>query len=195
MIFNKRAQLLALRETSIGVFAWEKQRSLWVSIEESSKSNLFSKVGIGVKSATFTLRKTRDISLHNAVLCGEYAYFLTDINKSSPILMELTAARIAWQTCKAFRIFAKKDEFKRPLAPDEQCIAQFPACLTEKYIGFKQQEPMAQTEMTFVLVTPKAIVLEVSDLVEIGAKKYAVQMCHRLDEFKNEYEITRKADA
>ena len=72
---------------------------------------------------------------------------------------------------------------------------QFPVVLAEKYLGFTQNTPMAQTQTTFVLVTPKAVSLKIADLVDVGGVRYAVQVCHTLDEYKNEYEITRKDDA
>lgn len=52
--------------------------------------------------------------------------------------------------------------------------------------------------MTYVLVTPKAIVLGPSDLVsnsELSKKPYVVQACHTIDPWKNEYEIAQRKEA
>ena len=74
-------------------------------------------------------------------------------------------------------------------------IAAFPGFLTEKYLGFEQKEVHTETQTTYVLVTPKAIVLQSGDLVQIGDDFYTIKIIHVLDEYKNEYEITEKRDS
>ncbi|MPN59856.1 hypothetical protein SDC9_207578 [bioreactor metagenome] len=54
---------------------------------------------------------------------------------------------------------------------------------------------MAKTEERFVLAAPKAICLKTGEIAVIGEKFYAVQIPHELDEFRNEYEVSRKGDA
>ena len=195
MIFDKQAQLLQLSQTSAGVFEWEPVKTIPVKMEPQTKTNLFSKVGIGAKTMLFTLRKTAGIRLFCAFRVSGQFYFLTDIQQEGGILLKITAAVIEPITCCLLRRSETLDAYKRPVYGQPQPVLTFPAILTEKYLGFVQREPMAQTEKTFVLVTPKAFALETGDLMEIGEKRYAVQVCHMLDEYKNEYEITRKEDA
>lgn len=199
MLFDKKAAILKLAETEPNTYAWVENKSLWVNLEHrdklhSYKLNLFSRVGIGTKSVVFTLRKISGIDLHCAIQYKGKQYFITDINSDSPLYMTITTADIQPLSCVATRIVEKEGSNKSSIMETSE-LSRFPAVMTEKYIGFKQGEPMAQTTVTFVLVTPKPVVLEENDLVSIeNSGKYAVIACHMLDEYKNEYEITRKED-
>lgn len=193
MIFAKRAELLRFAELSAGIYGWETVKTIPVKIELSAKTNLFSKVGIGVKSAQIMLRGTGGITLSNALRAEGQFYFLTSILREG-ILLNITAAQVRLVDCALWRTIEEKDEYKRPILRPLEKVLEFPAILTEKYVRFEQKEPMAQTETALVLVTPKEIRLEPSDLVESGGVKYAIQACHTLDEYKNEYEIYRKED-
>ena len=51
---NKAAQVLELRETAPGVWEWTPVRRAWASITFQSKTNLFSKVGIGARAVSYT---------------------------------------------------------------------------------------------------------------------------------------------
>lgn len=193
MIFGEKAALLELRETAPGSFTWEPIKTLWVKAESKNKTNLFSKVGIGAKTTVFTLRKIVGITLHHALQVEGQFCFLTEIATDNPIMLELTAALIAPVACIASHKENFKNELKRPIASDA-VITAFPGCVTEKYLGWTQEKPMAQTELQLVLITPKVIVLEAGDVVEISGTKYIVRLEHTLDEFKNEYEIVAKKD-
>lgn len=43
-------------------------------------------------------------------------------------------------------------------------------------------------------MTPKEVALKTADLVEVNDARYAVRICHTLDEYKNEYEIAREEE-
>lgn len=199
MLFDKKAAILKLAETEPNTYAWVENKSLWVNLEHrdklhSYKLNLFSRVGIGTKSVVFTARKISGIDLHCAIQYKGKQYFITDINSDSPLYMTITTADIQPLSCVATRSDEKEGPNKSSIMETSE-LSRFPAVMTEKYMGFKQEEPMAQTTVTFVLVTPKPVILEENDLVSIeNSGKYAVIACHMLDEYKNEYEITRKED-
>lgn len=193
MIFDKKAELLVCRETQPHVFSWEMVKTIPVKMEPQSKTNLFSKVGVGAKTMQFTLRKTAGITRSHAFRVDGRFYFLTDIQPDK-IRLTIRSAAVEPVTCRQYSSGETVDENKCSVFGQPKLELEFPAILTEKYLGFTQQEPMAQTQTTFVLVTPKPIDLDVSDIVEIGEKRYTVQVCHTLDETKNEYEITRTED-
>jgi len=211
MVFDKKASILTLADeelTFIGEepqhrYLWNPSKSVWVHMEHQNKSNLFSKVGIGVKTVIFTLRKTSGIDLHSAIAYSGQQYFITDINRDDPMLMVVTTADIQPAIFTARGVEEQEGEYKSAVYVSKQDI-RFPACLTEKYLGFKQEAPMARTEETFVLVTPKPVLLDVHDIVRPGLPPrdgeddkrpaYAVKVCHFLDEYKNEYEITSVGD-
>lgn len=194
MIFDKKAELLRFATLSDGVLGWQTVKSLPVKVEVTGKNNLFSKVGIGAKTALLTLRGTGGVTLADALRVDGQFYFLTDVQREG-LLLTVTAAMVSLVECVLLRADTSVDVCKRPIHGEPRPVLTFPAVLTEKYLGFTQGEPMAQTETTFVLVTPKAVTLTVGDLVETGGGRFAVQICHPLDAYKNEYEIHRKADA
>lgn len=197
MIFDKKAQILNLAEDAPDSFAWVESKGIWLHTEQQSKNNLFSKVGIGARSILFTMQP-RSLTLHHAIRWRGRHYFLTAIDKQSPVCMEVTAALVDIRECTVTRPDDSLDEMKRPKyqsGSGDILVTTFPAVLTEKYMGFVQEAPMAQIEQTYVLITPKAVLLQAGNLVAVGTLgKYAVRLCHTLDEFKNEYEVYRKGD-
>lgn len=42
-------EVLELRETSAGVWEWSAIRRAWGQVEQTAKTNLFSKVGVGAR--------------------------------------------------------------------------------------------------------------------------------------------------
>ncbi len=188
---DQRVNVLELQQTGI-TYSWAEKRTTYASAEIQNKTNLFSQVGIGVKSVKFTMRK-QDLSLFNAFRWQEAFYFLTDINEIDRMYYEVTAARIEPKTCKMTRINITKNELKNPVKGKNE-IMTFPGCLVEKYMGYAQQKPQAVSDMQYVLVTPKVIELKLADLVEIEENTYNVQIAHTLDQYKNEYEIAVQKD-
>ena len=172
---------------------WQEAGHIWVKAEPQSKTNLFSKVGLGKKSIRFTMRK-RELTLHDAIRWQGKHCFLTDIKEIDRMYLEVTAALIDPVSCVAFHTAQILDDLNRPAFQDTR-IAAFPGFLTEKYLSFEQKEVHAETKTTYVLVTPKAIVLQSGDLVQVGEDFYTVKIIHILDEYKNEYEITIGRDS
>lgn len=189
---NCRIEVLTLEKLD-NTFYWKVSFPIWAKHESLDKTNLFSKVGIGVNSAKFTIRK-RAMTLHHAFRWQGRHYYLTDIKEVNRMFYEVTAAQIEPVTCIATRKKPGKNELNRPTPGEPQTIAVFPACLVEKYLGYQQQKPQAVNEITYVLVTPKAIGLKSADLVKIGDDTFNVQIVHSLDEYKNEYEINLTKD-
>ena len=189
--FDSPAVVLQLAHQG-DTYEWQESDRIWTKAEPQSKTNLFSKVGIGQKSIKFTIRK-RPLTLHDAVRWQGKHCFLTDIKEVDRMYLEVMAALIDPVPCIAFHTRHTLDDLNRPAFQDTR-IAAFPGFLTEKYLGFEQKEIQAETETTYVLVTPKAIVLKSGDVVQIGDDFYTVRIVHTLDEYKNEYEITMGRD-
>lgn len=185
--FDSPAVILQLSQKG-DTCEWQEVGRIWTKAEPQSKTNLFSKVGLGQKSIKFTMRK-RPLTLHDAILWQGKHCFLTDIKEIDRMYLEVTAALIDPVSCTACHTDQTLNDLNRPEFQDTR-IAAFPGFLTEKYLGFEQKEIHAETQTTYVLVTPKAIVLQSSDLVQIGDDFYTVKIVHTLDEYKNEYEIT-----
>lgn len=190
---NERMPILELRKTE-NTYAWETSSKIWAKVEQLTGSNLFSKVGLGAKSIKFTIRKKSDLTLHNAFSWKGKHCFLTDIKEIDHAYYEVSAALIEPRICNIERnLKPKRNELNRPIYDGPTTIS-FPGCLTEKYMGHTQNEPMATKEMRYVLVTPKIIELECGELVTIDDIAYNVLIAHTLDEYKNEYEIIVKED-
>lgn len=190
-IFDHPATILELSQQG-DTYEWQESGRIWAKSEPQSKTNLFSKVGLGKKSIKFTMRK-RPLTLHDAIRWQGKHCFLTDIREVDRMYLEVTAALIDPVPCIAFHTGNTLDAMNRPTFQDTR-IAAFPGFLTEKYLGFEQKEVHAETQTTYVLVTPKAIVLQSGDVVQIGTDSYTVRIIHTLDEYKNEYEIAMGRD-
>lgn len=189
---RQRINILALNGSD-GVYEWGVLDTIWAKCESLDKTNIFSKVGIGVKSAKFTIRK-RVLTLHQAIKWNGKHYFLTSIKEIDRMYYEVTAAQIEPRTCIATRKTTIKNALNRPI-PGAPIVISFPGCLTERYMGYRQDKPQAINEISYVLVTPKVINLQLADLVKIGDDSYNVQITHTLDEYKNEYEIAAIKEA
>lgn len=176
---NKAAQVLELRETAPGTWEWVPIRKIWASITFQSKTNLFSKVGIGARDAAIVVRR-QELTLHNALRWGEQHLFLTSILPEGRLHWNVSAALVEIAQCQADM--------------DEGGGARFPGVLTEKYMKFQQESPYSTNTITYVLVTPKAVTLQRGGVVAVNGTDYAVQLAHVLDPYKNEYEICRTED-
>lgn len=60
-------------------YQWTETRRLWADAELDTRSNLFSSVGIGARGVTFTVRRNRELSLHQAFSWHNQHCFLTAI--------------------------------------------------------------------------------------------------------------------
>ena len=169
---------------------WQQISVLWGSALQNDKNNIFSSVGIGARNVEFVIRR-REISLHNALQWRGRHCFLTGITDEGRGHLRVTAALIEPVVCRSYRSIITHNENRNPVHTLEP-LFEFKACVTEKYMGFMQQQPQAQIKETLVLVTPKSVELKMGDIVEIsGFGKYAVTLPHTIDEFKNEYEAQR----
>jgi hypothetical protein len=188
-----KISILTLKQTE-NTYSWDVLSNPWAKAERLSGNNLFSKVGIGAKSVKFTIRENKILTLHNAFRWQGKHCFLTDIVGVGRMYYEVTAALIEPHICTVERIGEPiLNELNRPVYNESKTIS-FPGCLTEKYLGHTQGEPMAITEMRLVVVTPKVIELSVGEIVTINNTPYTVIIPHTLDEYKNEYEIMARSD-
>src|SRR5690554_4713820 len=122
---RQRVDVLILKDSD-GVYEWDVLDSIWAKAEDLEKANLFSKVGIGVKSARFTIRR-RPLTLHQAFRWQGKHYFLTDISIDR-MYYEVTAAQIEPRSCVVTRKSTIKNELNRPI-PGAPTVISFPGCL------------------------------------------------------------------
>lgn len=193
---NQAIQVLEFRRDG-NVYAWEKARRTWAAAEQDTRNNLFSSVGVGARGITFTIRKSRTLTLHNAFLWRGRFCFLTSIVDGDPGFQVVKAALCEPRLCRAVHHTSGLGPGNRPQVT-EGAPFSFPGVLTEKYVRYAQEESYARTEALYVLVTPKPVSLAPGDLVTVtegpAAGLYNVQTCHVLDPCKNEYEIARRGD-
>ncbi len=189
-----RISLMELKQV-LNTYSWEQATLFWAKAEPLKENNIFSKVGLSTKSIKFKVRKNSSLSLHNAFRWKGKHCFLTNITETDPMFLEITAALIEPYTCTVERTGQPTlDNLNRPVYGDSNALT-FPGCLTEKYLGHVQGEPMTSVEARYVLVTPKTIILSTGELVTINNIPYTVLIPHTLDIYKNEYEIGVKGDA
>ena len=189
-------QVLELQETTPGLWEWVPVRRAWAMVEQTSKSNLFSKVGVGARDAALVIRR-QSLTLHNALSWRGQHLFVTSITQRDRNYLDVGAALVDVAPCSAQGYTTEVGEGNRPVRVEKPPVA-FPGVLTEKYARYEQEDTYAKARRTLVLVTPKPIVLSEGDLVTVGegpaAAVYNVQVCHVLDKCKNEYEMTFSRD-
>lgn len=193
---TERVQVLRLTEKEPGVWSWEPERPARAQIELSTKRSLFSDIGIGARSAEIVLRR-QAISLHNALLWGGTHLFLTSIVPEGRTHLRVEAALVEPVMCLGVRTEDGLGEGNRPENREVMRI-EFPGVLTEKYLRHESEDTHAETDITYVLVLPKPIVLKAGDLVTVkeGPAKavYNVTSVHVLDPYKNEVEMAFRSD-
>ncbi|OUQ61428.1 hypothetical protein B5E56_01610 [Flavonifractor sp. An112] len=177
---DQHLEVLELRETSAGLWEWVAVRRAWGQVEQTAKTNLFSKVGVGARDAAIVLR-TQPLTLHNALRWKGQHLFLTSVTYRDRNHLDVAAALVELVECRAD-------------ADERGDGTRFPGVLTEKYAKWDQPEPYSVNQLTYVLVTPKGIVLQRGGLVAVAGTNYEVQVAHTLDPYKNEYEIVRTED-
>lgn len=179
--------VLELQETTPRVWEWMKIRETWARVTPQSKTNLFSKVGIGARDAAVILRR-QPLTLHQAMRWSGRHLFLTAIVPHGRGYLDVSAALVEPVQCIGRPMESGMGQGNRP-DRSEQAPIRFPGVLTEKYLGYSREEPHGANTTDLVLVTPKPIVLTAGDLVDIGEETYNVRVVHTLDPCKNEYEV------
>ena len=177
---NEPVTILDFREVSEGVWDWTPCRRAWANLTLTTKSNLFSKVGVGARDAVILLRR-QSLTLHNALRWKDQHLFVSAILEHGRNHLEVSAALV-----EADQIHLRADSTTDAMT--------FPGVLTEKYVRHAQEWPMSVNDAALVLVTPKPITLRPGCLVEARGSAWEVIAAHELDRFKNEYEIERRAD-
>jgi len=123
----------------------------------------------------------QDLTLHNAFSWKGQHLFLTAILPQGRGHLDISAALVQLETIRLV-----------PVSGDQGMT--FPGVLTEKYLAHRQEWPMSVNDLELVLVVPKIIQLQPGRLVECLGASWEVLVPRELDEFKNEYEIGRRAE-
>lgn len=193
---NQHLEVLELRETAAGVWEWVPVRRAWAQVEQTTKTNLFSKVGVGARDAAIVIRR-QALTLHNALRWRGQHLFLTAITQRDRNHLDVAAALVdtVEVLCQRYTTVLAADN-----RPEKKPLPEliFPGVVTERYVRYAPEETYAKAQWGLVLVTPKVIQLEEGDLVTIrtgpAAALYNVQTRHVLDGHKNEYEIAWSRD-
>lgn len=191
---DKNADILECKRDDCGNWAWEPVRSIWTSVEIQSRTNIFSKIGIGARDALIVTWR-QEISLSNALRLNGQFLFLTSITERGRNQIELKAA-----VCDPVTLTAKpqdrtgRDSMNRPTVI-KQASFTFHGILTELYRRNEPDEIYRSTTLQRALVTPKPIILRPGDLVQAAEEEpYTVRQVMDLDPWKNEYVIERQED-
>ena len=190
-VLNERVEILSLESTG-KTLSYYVSKNIWAKAELLNKTNYFSKVGMGVKSAKFTIRR-QEISLHNALKYRGNHYFITSITPVLKMYLEVEAAMIEPDVCIKTSEETKLDSLNRPRL-QQKTEYSFPGFITEKYLRYTEEKGHGENEISFVVVTPKEVVMDTGKLVKIKENYYKVINCHLLDEYKNEYEVVKTED-
>ncbi len=191
---KEKISILTLNQNE-DTYVWTPTISLWAKVEQLRRGNLFSKVGVGVKTIKFTIRDIGNLTLHNAISWQGKHCFIIDINTIDSRYYEVIAALIDPKTCRVERTGNPKfDDLNRPYYEETSTII-FPGCLIPKKQDYIQGKPMAVSEIRYLLITHKAIELRAGDLVTIENATFTVATSQTLNEYSNEYEIIAKGDA
>lgn len=167
---KERIWVLELKQKDSTYF-WNPTVKIWAKVQLQDKTNLFSRVGVGVRTVEFVVRR-RPLTLHDAIRWGGKHCVLTAIEPIDRLYMRLTAALIEPVECR-------------------EEGTTFPACLTEKYLGYREETPRTIETVSLVMVTPKIIALRTGAQVTAASIEYYLTARHELGEYQNEYEIQR----
>ncbi|MCI1958597.1 MAG: hypothetical protein LKJ25_03115 [Clostridia bacterium] len=178
---------------SDGTTEYTKKGRVWCDVTIDGKSNLFSRVGVGARNAVIIVRSGNDIKMTDAISWHGKHLFITSI-VSDIFYTTINAAIVTLTACEVIKKTTSYDAQMRPVITDDSAI-HFPAVMTEKYEGFKRNEPYSTNTNGYIIVTPKNISLVTGDIVNIDSKSYTVINRYVLDEHKNEYEIELREDA
>ena len=193
---SERLELLELRQTAEQTWEWVPIRRVWAKVEQTTKTNLFSKVGVGARDAAVVIRR-QPLTLHQALRWKGQHLFLTSITKRDRMHLDVQAALVSVVTCIGQGYTTTVGAGNRP-EKQEKPEQTFPGVLTEKYVRYETEDSYAKAKRLLVLVTPKAVELLEGDLVTVtqgpAAAVYNVQTRHVLDEYKNEYEVLYSRD-
>ena len=189
-------EVLELRETSAGLWEWVAIRRAWGQVEQTAKTNLFSKVGVGARDAAIVLR-TQPLTLHNALRWRGQHLFLTSITLQDRNHLAVASALVRLVRCVGQGYTTTVGAGNRPEKAEKPPVT-FQGVLTEKYARYETEDSYAKARRLLVLVTPKAVVLQEGDLVTVqggpAAAVYNIRACHILDVYKNEYEMEFSRD-
>lgn len=177
---NQPLEVLELRETSSSAWEWVTVGRAWAQVDQTAKTNLFSKVGVGARDIAIVIRQ-RPLTLHQALRWKGQHLYLTSVTERDRTHLAAQAALVTVDT-----VTLRADGTAAGMT--------FPGVLTEKYARHGQEWPMSVNELGLVLVTPKAVKLRSGCLVEVRGSAWEVLVPHELDEYKNEYEIGKRAD-
>lgn len=181
-VMKDRIEILMLVQSESGDYQWETERKRWASVMVESRRNYFSTVGVSARSASIVIRADPKLTLHQALRWkGQFLYPTSMVLDQAKDRQELKAAFCTPSSCQ--------------MDTDRETAGhRFPAILAEKYIGHDQMDLHAEVTGTFVLVTPKVVMLAPGSWVTVDGIFYRVLVPHELDEWKNEYEIRRRED-
>lgn len=196
-ILDQKIQVLTLiRGGDTGDFAWSPGRKRWVTIDLTTKNNIFSVIGIGARGAVITIRPDFKLILHQAFQRNSQFLFLTSI------ILNQDRDRRTIQTalCEPVTLTAKpqartgRDAWNRPTAVQQSSFT-FPGILTELYYRNAADDAYRVETLQRALVTPKAIKFRAGNLVRAGGEApYTIRQVMDLDPWKNEYVIERQED-
>lgn len=193
---DQTVRVLELTEGPAGTWTWRPVRPARARVELTTKSNLFSRVGIGARGAELVLR-AQPLTLHQALLWGEQHLFLTAILPEGRLHLRVQAALVRPVSCTATRQEDTVGEAGRPIHGETMRVT-FPGVLAERYVRYEREETHDESDVSYVLVTGRPIALRPGDLVRVAegpaAGAYHVTASHVLDRYKREYEIAWKGD-
>ena len=178
----------------------------WAAVELDDRYTIFSRLGIGARSATVTMRldwlgytgnfDKQALTLHNALRWrGQHLFLTSIVDDRRAGRLDVKAALVETTVIDAKpKERTGRDELNRPTVETVGPF-RFTGVITEIYRGNNPREVYYEETIRHALVTPKPIVLKAGDIVQVVAgRRYVVREVHDLDPYKNEYVIEAEAD-
>lgn len=194
---TEKIEILTLvLDDETGNLAWAPSGTCWASVMVDTYRNLFSAIGVGSQGVTIVIRPDPLLTLHQAIRWNGEFLHLTSIT----LAPERDRQEIKAAICHPVTLTAKpqartgRDTMNRPTVV-QQATFSFPGILTERYFNSEEDEVFRRSTLERVLVAPKAVVLRVGDLVQLGdTVPYTVLQRMDLEFYKNEYVLERRED-
>lgn len=154
---------------------------------------------LGCQPTIFSAEKIFQVNTHGVTEAQKLCYGFIGPT-SITLAPERDRQEIKAAICHPVTLTAKpqartgRDTMNRPTVV-QQATFSFPGILTERYFNSEEDEVFRRSTLERVLVAPKAVVLRVGDLVQLGdTAPYTVLQRMDLEFYKNEYVLERRED-
>ena len=166
-----------------GALTFGRGTGIWAGSERLKGKVAYAPHGMAsTQGVQFTIRE-RDVDLSRQLI---------EWRGESYIPAETWTEARGWTAIKAARVHIRQWTYTGPRKDPEH--SSFPGILSELWQGRQDPDYHSEIHAGLLLVTPKAVELRPGDALTCEGKRYRVDVCHKLEDHINEYEVYSRED-